>query len=86
MSHSGSVRVLLLAVTLLTAPATANAARMQFHYAATDGCGSMSLKPAGAAERPANVYRSLEPFETRFARRLAPPTLCPSSIPTPDAP
>jgi len=52
MSHSGSVRVLLLAAAMLTAPATANAARMQFHYAATDGCGTMSLKPAGAAGAP----------------------------------
>jgi hypothetical protein len=49
---TGAARALLLAVVLLATPTSANAARMRFHYAATDGCGNMSLKAADPCGAP----------------------------------
>jgi hypothetical protein len=43
---------LFLALVFLSMASPANAARMRFHYAATDGCGTMSLKPGGACGAP----------------------------------
>jgi hypothetical protein len=45
-------RGLILVLVVLVTPFTAKAARMRFHYAALDGCGTMSLKPGGACGAP----------------------------------
>jgi hypothetical protein len=45
-------RAFVLALVLLATPLTANAGRTRFHYTATDGCGTMSLKPGGACGAP----------------------------------